>query len=408
MTIRGWSRVRVAAVVAAALVSLVATALPAITGVLAQVLGVGPGMLGVFSSADACGTGLGALAAVVIMRRVSPRATLVVGLLLVIAANVGSSLIDWGIGTIVMRAVGGTGAGLALGSCTYVFGLEQSAQNYAGYLLGTMAASAATITAIPILSRVFGWHAMFVYLAVLLIPPLMLSRYLPRDYVAGDVEPPAGHSRSRVSEWLGLGAVTVSSFALGSFFAYLGSIGAAGSLTEQTIATSLSVSGLCGFISAAIAVALGERLSAMLPISLVVGLSVFGVLAANSRVPWIYCSGISAFYGAMPLFNTAQFGLLMRYAPSKRFAVHISAATYTGYALGPAAGGLIIAQYGFSPLQWLNCLLALLSCGLLWWYRRVGRQVVIAKSAPLPHTNSGAITGPMPTAVSLPATDAGD
>jgi len=79
---------RVTPVVVVAVATPVTKTLPAITGVLARQLGFGPVALGAFGSADQLGMVLEALSGVRLMGYASPRATVVTGLTLWLAALV--------------------------------------------------------------------------------------------------------------------------------------------------------------------------------------------------------------------------------------------------------------------------------------------------------------------------------
>src|SRR5580765_4043819 len=81
-TMSRWTLLRVSSVLSMAISSLPINALPAFTGVLARELRFQPGALGAFASANAIGGVFGGALAVVLMRHVAPRATAMIGLLL--------------------------------------------------------------------------------------------------------------------------------------------------------------------------------------------------------------------------------------------------------------------------------------------------------------------------------------
>ena len=112
------------AVLVIAVAYLMVNTLPAVTGVLARHLAIQPHALGAFGTAEIAGNAVGAFLATLVMRQVSPRATVTAGLLLLFAANLGSAAAAWTFALVALRAVGGIGTGLAVSACNYVFSLQ--------------------------------------------------------------------------------------------------------------------------------------------------------------------------------------------------------------------------------------------------------------------------------------------
>jgi predicted MFS family arabinose efflux permease len=355
------------ALLASAVAPLLINTIPAINAVLTQDLHVGPAMLGTFSSADAGGIATGALSAAVLTRRSSPRTTILAGLVLNILANLLSAATDWGIGTLVLRILGGIGTGLSLSACNYVFGFGNTERNYASSMLSLMGLSAIFMALTPILNSYFGWRGLFLALALLSLPALVLAPGFPRRY---DNEPPTGPSLrvSPLAKWIGLSAVTLATLGQIAFFTFLASVGDAAGFARATVETSLSFCGAGAFLGAVLSLTLGSRSSSMVSIALIVVLDVVGVGAAASHSPWIYTVGISAFYCSIPLYATGQFGLLMRRAPSQSFAVSISAAQFLGTALAPSIGAGLIEHAGYELLEAFTIAAALSAYALLVLY----------------------------------------
>jgi MFS family permease len=324
-------------------------------------------MLGAFASANYLGLVAGSLLAIPTMRCASPRATVTLGLALLLFANLGSAVFGWVTALVALGALGGLGAGLTYGACTYVYSLEDAERNIAASLLGQTALAGVVITVIPAVVHPFGWRAMFVGFGLLVIPCLLLARHFPDGYKGEEAQEPSATLTTAPRGLLGLGLISVALFSLGmlAMWTYLERIGAMAGIAEQTIAKSLSICTLFGFLSSATVLALGRRITGTGPLVICVLLNIIGVAASASAVPWIYTSAISIFYFSLPIYLSAEFAAIMRRAPSKRFAVKYHFAGNVG-SIGPSIGGLIAEHYGFAAVRWLAITLTVVAAFLLW------------------------------------------
>jgi predicted MFS family arabinose efflux permease len=351
-----------------AISSLPINALPAFTGVLARELRFQPGALGAFASANAIGGVFGGALAVVLMRRVAPRATAMIGLLLLLLANAGSAAFGFSRTLVVLSAVGGLASGVTISACYYVFSLTDRERNIAGSLVAQTASAFAVFAALPMIVGRFGWRAMFVGLALLVIPCLLLARSFPDQY-RGEETPeryaPGRAPAARNTLWLGLISVALCSLSILSVWTYLERMGASAGILQGTIATALSICTFLGLLSSTIVLRLGDRITGTFPLLLCLLLNILGIAASGSAIPWVYTVAISAFYFPLPIYLAAQFGAIMRRAPSKRFAAQYTLAGKVGV-LGPAIGGLIADQYGFAMVRWLAVVLMAAAGALLW------------------------------------------
>jgi predicted MFS family arabinose efflux permease len=358
---------RTAAVMATAVAGLVINTLPAVTGVLARQLRLEPRVLGAFASANYLGFVAGGLLAVAIMRRASPRTMVTLGLVFLLASDLGSAAFGWGTALVALGALSGIGNGFTYGACYYVFSLEDQARNSAASLLGQTATSLVVITAIPAVAHAFGWRAMFVGLGLLVVPCFLLVRHFPNGYKEEEAqESTTAPTATRAILWVGL--VSVALFGLGmlGMWTYLERIGAETGIAEQTIARGLSICTVFGLLSSAIVLALGDRVARTIPLVICVILNIIGIAAVGSSNAWIYTIALSAFYFSLPIFLSVQFAAIMRRAPSKRFAVRYQVAANVG-SLGPAIGGVVAEQYGFAAVRWFAITLTVVATILLWF-----------------------------------------
>jgi len=364
MTLR-WTISRIAPVVVAAVTALVYNTLPAITGVLARQLGFQPGTLGAFGSADLLGMAVGALAAIAVMRKTSPRTTAGIGLVLLLAADFGSAISGLATVLVPLRAVGGVGTGLTASACYYMYSLEDQQRNAAASVLAQIALAVVVITAIPKLAHSWGWQSVFIGLGVLLIPCFLLAREFSAGYEeSAALDLPGSPAAPPVVLWLGLLSSALFNVAVAVFWAYIERIGAATGIAEDNISTGLSISTGVGLLGAILVIALGDRIKGrMIAASVIV--NIIGIVASSSPVPWVYVTAISAFYATIPIYSSAQFSALMRRSSSSRLAAQFTLSIYVG-ALGPALGGLAVNQYGVLAVRWPVVVLTAVSGVLLW------------------------------------------
>jgi len=362
---RRWTISRIAPVVAVAVATLVTNTLPAITGVLARQLGFEPGALGAFGSADQLGMALGALLAISLMRYSSPRATIVTGLTLLLAANFGSSFSSSAGAIVILRAVGGLGTGLTVSACYYIYSLEDQERNAAASMLGQTALAFVVITAIPRLAHAFEWRSVFIGLGLLVIPCLVFARSLRpgyKDSNAPDLSRTLAAPATVI--WLGLISSALFNVAVAAFWTYLERIGAATGVAEENISNGLSIATVLGLLGSALVLVLGERINGAILVASVV-LNIIGIVASSSPIPWVYMTAISVFYASLPIYFSAQFSAVMRLGSSRRLAGQFTLSIYF-YALGPILGGIIAEQYGVLAVRWLAVVLTAVSAALLW------------------------------------------
>lgn len=363
---RRWTTSEAAAVIISGVIALVINTLPVISGVLAREVGFQASALGMFGSAEVSGIAVGSLLAIFTMRRISPRETVALGLLLLVGADAGSMACTCGSALISLRSLGGVGTGLAASACNYVFALKDRERNYGASMIGITALGAPALALTPWLVNEFGWRAMFAGLAVTALLCLPLSQAFPITF--GAQEGTSQVIKRQAPRWImcvGFVSVTLFSAAQYALWAYLERIGVAGGLSEPAISNALSMATVFGLVSSVGVLVLGERVAYRVCIASVVAANAMGAAVTVSKDPWVYAVGAWVFYFSLPLYFAALFGLIMRRAQSKRFAAQFTLAVNLG-AIGPAIGGLLAEQYGVGSLRWLEIAMALASGLLLW------------------------------------------
>ena len=362
---RSWSIARLAPIVVVAVATLVYNTLPAITGLLARQLGFDSETLGAFGSADLFGMGLGALAAMAVLRNTSPRATGAIGLVVLLVADLGSAISGSAGALIPLRALGGVGAGLAVSAGYYMFSLEDQQRNAAASMLVQIALAVVVIAGIPRLAHSWGWRSVFLALGLLLIPCLLLARQFSAGYKEAQARDlPGSPAATSGILWLGLISSALFNVALAGYWTYIESIGAAAGISEDMIAWGLSISTAMGLLGAVLAIVLGDRVHGSIIVACVI-VNIGGILASSYPISWVYVTSISLYYVTLPIYFSAQFGAVMRRAASSRLAAQFTLSIYVG-SLGPILGGLVANHYGVLAVRWFVAVLTAVSGVLLW------------------------------------------
>ena len=360
---RPWSIARLAPIVVVAVATLVYNTLPAITGLLARQLGFDSETLGAFGSADLFGMGMGALAAIAVMRNTSPKATGAIGLVVLLVADLGSAISGSAAALVSLRALGGVGAGLAVSAGYYMFSLEDQQRNAAASMLAQIALAVVAVAGIPRLAHLWGWRSVFVGLGLLLIPCLLLARQFSAGYKETNPGDLSGSQTSGVL-WLGLISSALFNVAVDGYWTYIESIGAAAGITEDMISWGLSISTAMGLLGAVLAIVLGDRVHGSIVVACVI-VNIIGIVASSYPSSWVYVTALSVYYVTLPIYFSAQFGVVMRRAASSRIAAQFTVSIYIG-SLGPILAGLVANHYGVLAVRWFVVVLTAVSGVLLW------------------------------------------
>jgi predicted MFS family arabinose efflux permease len=383
-----WTLERIAAVVAGSVALVVLNTLPAVTGVLARALGLGPEALGAYASADVLGITAGTLLAVPVMRIGSPRLAVLAGLGVLLVADLATAVSSATAALIALRALGGAGTGLTLGACFVVYAREERERNFAAYTLGQTGLATGAMAAIPVLAHACGWQAPFIGLAALVLPGLLLAPCLSGKRLAavvtdaGSASDPESRPRpgpGTLLPWLGIVTVALFFLGQGSLWTYLDRIGSAAGIPDASIENSLTVCAAFGFLSGGLVLALGERVTRRRVLMMSVLINVVAAVAVDSPKAWIFAAAISVFYFSLPVFVAAQFAAITRLPGGDRYAVYTSTATFAGFGLGPLAGGALAGQLGFSAVRWLDIALVTSAGVLLLPLLRRGKEAAAAR-----------------------------
>lgn len=356
---------RTAAVAAGISAVLVMNALPVLTGVLSRALQFGPNEIAIFGSADVFGLALGSLMAAPLMNRMTIRALVITGLVTLTVADLGALGVQSSSGLTALRVLGGLGGGLSTGACIYIFGRANQERNIAAYTVGQAASTFISILVVPSLADTVGWRSPFVYLGILAALPLCLVRSIPelqpRDQtsVRGARVARISHIRPRI--WFGIAGTTIFFMGTGAMWTFLEQIGLSSGLSPHIVDRAMGVCAAFGFVSSVLALILGPRITRRRILLSCIVLNILGTAAAHSASGLVFTAAISIYYFSIPIIMACQFGAVTTADESGLAAIHMSAAVFVGFALGPLIAAYLIEHVGFSGLLGMNIFLVVLA-----------------------------------------------
>jgi predicted MFS family arabinose efflux permease len=356
---------RVAALTAGVVGLVLVNSLPVVLGVLKTKLGLDAATLGAYGSAETIGIAIGSLAAVFALRHVSPRLVAAIGLLLVCAADAVSMWLPTITALTAIRWVGGFGTGFTQAACFLVYGQSHREQNQAIYSIGQTGLAFFAIWVTPLVEAAFGWHALFMGLALLTVPALTLVKHFPAAAIQRAPDAPHVRQPLSVPVWLAIGGVTLFFAGQGALWAFLETIGDASGFSADTVHTSMTVCAAFGTLGPIVVLIVAERIRPAIPLIGSVALTLVAVSFMQSHSVWIYTASISAFFFCLSVFAAYQFGVIAGAERSGRAAVLMSPANYLGFSVSAYLGGQMVQHLGYGSLAWFDGVMMSAALGTL-------------------------------------------
>jgi predicted MFS family arabinose efflux permease len=343
---------RVASLVCGVVGLTVVNTLPVLLGILKTNLGLSATTLGAYGSAETIGLALGTLAAVVALRRISPRVVAAVGLVLLCAADLACLWLPSVSELTAARWVGGFGTGFTQGACFLVYAESHREQNQAIYSIGQTGLAFLVILIAPLIVSSFGWRATFGVLALLTLPALLLVRYFPSTAEQSPtVRSPRKRAPLSTPVWFAIAGVSMFFVGQGALWAFLETIGEASGFSAGTVHTAMTVCAAFGTLGPIVVLILAERIRPVIPLVGSVALTLIAVPFMQSRSPWVYGASISTFFFCLSIFAAYQFGVIAGAERSGRAAVLMSTANYGGFSVSAYIGGQLAERYGYASVQ---------------------------------------------------------
>ena len=325
-------------------------------------LGYSEETAGYLASAETWGMFAATLAMTWLVSNVGWRRLMVVGLALMIVANLVSPVLNSVEVLASARFVAGAGGGIVVALSYAMIGQTmKSDRNFGWALFFVLLYGAIVFPLIPPAFERFGMSGLFLFFGGFAAIGLPFVLWLPRKAIESKVSQASGRD---IRPLLKLAAVmTMLIYFIGQIavWSYFFRIGIGYGLSEQTVGNALSISqffGLAGAFSVVLLARVVRREWA-----LVVGLvgSVIAIACLFGQlgvVSYILVSGVYQFVWNMT--HPYLLGALASFDSSGRMIVYGTAMQFLGLAMGPALAAFVITGDSFGNVLWLGIVLVLL------------------------------------------------
>lgn len=341
--------------------------MPVMVGALMRQFGLKIDQAGFVISANMAGILLGALSSPLLLSRLSDRAILVGGLLVMSAGNGLTLIVHAYLPLLATRLFSGWGEGLAAAVGYSLMGRSSlPARTVANYAGGQALIGSVGMAALPSLTQRFGAPAFYGPITLLALASLLAvnpaTRAAPRPGLAPSRGP--GALRGAGGPAAMLAALFAHFAGMTTAWAFLQRIGADNGLPEPAVAAALSASAIAGLAGSLAASLLARRLST--PASLALGAVLVMACALGLAAPG---AGLFAATACLLSFTwAAQYPFMFRRLAELdrqgRWTTLTPVATASALSAGPALGGMLLQRTGLASLDAAFLLLTVTGLGV--------------------------------------------
>jgi predicted MFS family arabinose efflux permease len=357
--------------------------LPVMVGVMAEQLGFGVERAGFVASANMAGIAFGSIVGAVLTRRWSWTSVIIIGLVVMIGANLLTTLGTTFNYVAATRLASGLGEGLIAGICYAAMGRSgQAARALAFYVAGQGLVGAVGLGFMTAAVEHWGWQVLFVLVSILALPAFWLARSIGSLDARGSLNAASlvAKTKREAITWLGSGAVfaLLAQFVgLSSIWAFLERLGHAKEIDAFHLSLALSASAIANMVGSLLVGLFAHRIRGLQGIAMAFVLFSVSMAATFISDDWrVYLVAAVLFMLSWAVYFPFQFGLLAKFDRGGSLAAVMPAVTGGGFTIGPALGGIFLAKGGTGGiLAWgFGCvLLSTLACI---WLHRVSRRSV--------------------------------
>ena len=322
--------------------------LPAMMEVLWEPLHWTDQVVGRFATADLTGLVIGTLIAALVSARFAASRVVGAGGAILLLANLLSTLspLPWVL--ISLRAAGGLGAGLMLGTCYALYARGKPIRNFALFQAGQQFLSVVAPLTLAVAVGIWGWQASFAILAVLTMPVLVLARLLPREPWAVRHEvTSAAPVHTPPVVWLAIAGTVIWWAGQGATWTYLALIGTASGIPSDDVQLSLSLGAFCGLPAVFIPLLIGTRYGTYPPLIIALSINVSALFLLDSTTLAPYRFAVCALMSIWGVFAAYQFSAIVSVDRGGSAARVLSTASYTGALIGPLIAGELATAGGY-------------------------------------------------------------
>jgi predicted MFS family arabinose efflux permease len=283
------------------------------------------------------------------------RKVITASLLVVALANAACLAVHSKEAFVALRFLAGAGAGSLISLSFTTVGLTENPDRNFGYLImWVLLYGAVVLYLMPAAYAISGMTGALVFFAVFPLAALPLVKAFPDNgETAAAVEADAVNLSAPLKS-LALLAMFAYFVAQGVAWAYLFLIGVAGGLTEQQVATGLTLSQVAGVAGALLPALVGHRFGRWRPLTVgIVGGAVclLFLIGHFQYVPFAFWVCVYNFFWNMT--HPFLLGSMASFDRRGRVVVLAVAAQMTGLAVGPAIGASVIAPGQFASVNYI-------------------------------------------------------
>jgi len=338
-----------------------ANILPVLVGGLVESLDYSKQQAGNVTAANIYGAALGSLIAVLLVKRLPWKRTVVGALLPLLALDLLSPSIVAAEGLITLRFIAGVFGGLITGTGLAVMARTGKPEiSYACMLLIQFGLGGVGLYALPSLTLIYGTKALFFTLAIFDITALLfivfLAAYPAKNNKNSDSNLDSNANRQRAKTALfpiGLMLVAVFLFqgANNGVYAFVERLGMEVGLSVQWVSLSLGIGAWVGVPGALLVIGIANRYGRLLPLLAVGGLMVAGWwLLHYPAIPQAFLWSGALVSFAWAFIIPYLFGILAELDPSGQMAAYGGLFSKLGLASGPLVGGVVLLDNDYSLL----------------------------------------------------------
>lgn len=323
--------------------------LPIIVGGLSDNTDFTNAQIGYLASADMAGMGLVSTLSIFWVRKVNWKLTAVVGLLILIGANIFCINAETFETMLVLRLIAGLGGGMALSvglACQSDCALADRAFSY--FVALEFFLTSVGFVFLPDLLKDFGLAGLMYVLAGMGASALLLTTILPAQGVDKSINNGKNNKVPAHGIFVLIGCLLFFT-SQGGLWAFIERIGVNSGMDSNSVGNVLAISSYAGLVGALGAVWLRERFGFFLTFLLLgVGELACMLILLGKFEYSLYLLSLIIFQFFWALAIPLMMSIVNKMDPSGRLVLLILAVAKMGYAIGPALMGQLVNESGYN------------------------------------------------------------
>ncbi|MCC7410541.1 MAG: MFS transporter [Gammaproteobacteria bacterium] len=330
---------------------------PALISTYIAYFSLSPSHAGVVTAAEMVGAMAGTVVVAVSMHRIDRRLVAFAGLALVLSGNLLSMLIPSFEPLTALRLMTGLGVGLASGvMAAAIAGMTSPDRIFGGFTVMTLLVAAAGFAIIPWLTDIAGPYAIFLLIAFVTLPGLLLAAWFPVS--SGS---PGSARSNRIPKLfltrpnaMAIGGTIGFYLAVGGVWPYIAEVGLQAGFRAQQVSNVLAGSQVWGAVGALVPLIIGLRYGRAWPVAIALMLMVTGLsaIALAPRSFLVYAVVVQIYMGMWLVFFPYMMGVMAGLDHHGRLASFSYTLQSIGFAAGPALAAMVVVGGRFAPLLW--------------------------------------------------------